>query len=146
MSKSSIGRREFAFGAAAVATTALIRPADALAQAEPAPQQPQAVTPVQQQIQTAMAKLSPQAQGEVEMKVASIFRKYRDKLTDEQKLDIRRVMAEGQEGLEKMRAFVVENDDQPATVFRPYHQEAHHGESARGDAGHRTGHAREGKR
>jgi hypothetical protein len=141
MSKSSIGRREFAFGAAAVATTALIRHADALAQTESASQQPQAATPLQQQIKTAMAKLSPQAQAEVEMKVASIFRKYGDKLSDEQKLDIRRVMAEGQEGLEKMRAFVVENDDQPATVFHPYRGEGH-----RRDSSHRAGHATEGKR
>ena len=56
-----------------------------------------------------MAKLSPAAQAEVEMKVASIFRKYGERLNDEQKADIRRAMAETQDGLEKMRAFVLEN-------------------------------------
>jgi hypothetical protein len=146
MSKSSIGRREFAFGAAAVATAAFIGPADALAQSELQLQQPQAATPLQQQIQSAMAKLSPQAQAEVEMKVASIFRKYGDKLSDEQKADIRRIMAEGQEGLEKMRAYVLENDDQPATVFHPYRQAGHHREGHRRAASHRAGHTAEGKR
>ena len=65
-----------------------------------------------------MAKLYPAAQAEVEAKVASIFRKYGNKLSDEQKADIRRAMAENQEGLEKMRAFALENGDQPATVLR----------------------------
>ncbi|HEV8494858.1 MAG TPA: hypothetical protein VGR76_21440, partial [Candidatus Angelobacter sp.] len=63
------------------------------------------------------------AQAEVEMKVASIFRKYGDRLNDEQKADIRRIMAESQEGLEKMRAFKLENGDQPADAFRAYRHE-----------------------
>jgi hypothetical protein len=71
----------------------------------------------------AMAKLSASAQAEVEMKVASIFRKYGDRLNDEQKADIRRIMAETQEGLEKMRAFKLENGDQPADAFRAYRHE-----------------------
>jgi hypothetical protein len=70
-----------------------------------------------------MAKLSASAQAEVEMKVASIFRKYGDRLSDEQKADIRRIMAESQEGLEKMRAFKVENSDPPADAFRAYRTE-----------------------
>jgi hypothetical protein len=39
-------------------------------------------------------------------------------LSDEQKADIRRAMAETQDGLEKMRTFALENGDQPATVFK----------------------------
>ena len=116
MSKSSIGRREFALGAAAIATTALIHPTEALAQAGPQ----QAVTPLDQKAQEALAKLTPQARAEVEMKVNNIFRKYGDRLSAEQKADIRRAMAEGQDGLEKMRAFALDNGDQPATVFQPH--------------------------
>jgi hypothetical protein len=71
-----------------------------------------------------MAKLPASAQAEVEMKVASIFRKYGDRLSEEQKADIRRIMAESQEGLEKMRAFKLENGDQPADAFRAYRAEA----------------------
>jgi hypothetical protein len=63
------------------------------------------------------------------MKVASIFRKYGERLSDEQKADIRRIMAESQEGLEKMRAFKLENSDQPADAFRAYRSEAKLGEA-----------------
>ena len=68
----------------------------------------------------AMAKLSPSARAEVEMKVNSILRKYGERLNDEQKTDIRKVMAETQSGLGKMRAFALENGDLPATIFRVY--------------------------
>jgi hypothetical protein len=123
MPKFLLGRRQFALGAAAAATTALISkgnilPIDVLAQT--------AVTgdsSPEGKIRTAMAKLSPAAQGEVDMKVASIFRKYGDRLSDEQKADIRRIMAESQEGLEKMRAFKLENGSQPADAFRAYRSE-----------------------
>jgi hypothetical protein len=123
MSKFLLGRRQFALGAAAVATNALIPKGNALtmdvmAQATAADQSLEA------KARTAMAKLAASAQAEVEMKVASIFRKYGDRLSEEQKADIRRIMAESQEGLEKMRAFKLENGDQPADAFRAYRAEA----------------------
>jgi len=123
MSKFLLGRRQFALGAAAVATNALIPKGNALtmdvmAQVTAAGQSLEAKTRI------AMAKLSASAQAEVEMKVASIFRKYGDRLSEEQKADIRRIMAESQEGLEKMRAFKLENGDQPADAFRAYRTEA----------------------
>ena len=128
MPKFLLGRRQFALGAAAAATTALISkgnalPIDAMAQAaagSAASLEPQSL---EAKTKTAMAKLSPGAQAEVEMKAASIFRKYGDRLSDEQKADIRRIMAESQEGLEKMRAFKLENGDQPADAFRAYRSE-----------------------
>jgi hypothetical protein len=128
MPKFLLGRRQFALGAAAAATTALISkgkalPIDAMAQA--AAESTASLEPhsLEAKTKTAMAKLSPAAQAEVEMKVASIFRKYGDRLSDEQKADIRRIMAESQEGLEKMRAFKLENGDQPADAFRAYRSE-----------------------
>lgn len=125
MPKFSLGRRQFALGAATVAATALISPGQAIAQAEALTQSDPAkpAATLDQQTQAAMAKLSPQAQAEVEMKVTEIFRKYGDRLSDEQKADIRKVMAETQEGLEKMRAFVLDNGDQPADAFRAYRGE-----------------------
>jgi len=127
MSKILLGRRQFALGAAAAAT-ALALPGkaalaktssvDSLLQAGPG-----ADKSLEEKTRAAMAKLSPSAQAEVEMKVASIFRKYGDRLSDEQKADIRRIMAESQEGLEKMRAFKLENGDQPADTFRAYLKE-----------------------
>ena len=124
MPKFLLGRRQFALGAAAAATTALIPKGngltiDALAQSAAMAGD----TSMEAKTKAAMAKLSASAQAEVEMKVASIFRKYGDRLSDEQKADIRRIMAESQEGLEKMRAFKLENSDQPADAFRAYRAE-----------------------
>lgn len=123
MPKFLLGRRQFALGAAAAASTALLPGKavlghDLLAQTAPSDAQS-----LDKKTRAAMAKLSASAQAEVEMKVASIFRKYGDRLDDEQKADIRRIMAESQEGLEKMRTFKLENGDQPADAFRAYRHE-----------------------
>jgi hypothetical protein len=124
MSKFSLGRREFALGAAAAATAALVNPIDALGQ-PPTGVVPAAPEPAlsDQEAQSALAKLAPAARAEVEMKINNIFRKYGDRLNDEQKADIRRAMAEGQDSLEKMRAYALDNSDQPATVFQLFHRE-----------------------
>ena len=132
MPKFLLGRRQFALGAAAAVTTALIPKGnglaiDALAQAVEAGGQSLDPQSLEAKTKVAMAKLSASAQAEVEMKVASIFRKYGERLSDEQKADIRRIMAESQEGLEKMRAFKLENSDQPADAFRPYRSETSSG-------------------
>ncbi|MGC2697103.1 MAG: hypothetical protein WA738_15060 [Candidatus Angelobacter sp.] len=119
MPKFSLDRRQFALGAAAAATTALIRPVNALAQtAVSGPD-----NSLDAKARAALARLSAPARAEVDMKVSNIFRKYGDRLNDEQKADIRRIMAETQEGLEKMRAFPLENGDQPADAFRAYRRE-----------------------
>lgn len=119
-----MSRRRFAFGAAAAATTALFTPAEAIGQAASSAASPQS-QPVDQQAAAAMAKLTPTGRAEAEMKVAEIFRKYGERLSDEQKADIRKVMAETQthDALEKMRAFALENGDQPATIFHAYRSE-----------------------
>ena len=114
MSKLSITRRSFATGAAVAAAAALLSPAEALAQSQP----PKADTPLAQKAQAALAKLGARSRAEVEMKVNEIYRKYGDRLSEEQKTDILRIMAEGQPPLEKMRAFVLQNGDQPATVLQ----------------------------
>lgn len=134
MPKFSPERRRFTLAAAAAATTAVIHPADALAgisqAATPQPVSPgtQQTNPasapaLNQQAQSAMDKLSPSGKAEVEMKFASIIRKYGVRLNDEQKMDIRRQLAEAEDGLDKMRAFVLDNSDQPATVFQLYRTE-----------------------
>ncbi|HSK45193.1 MAG TPA: hypothetical protein VLA83_15035 [Candidatus Binatia bacterium] len=128
MSKFLLGRRQFAIGAAAAATTALIPKGKVLSMDALVQTAPTAVTAgdssPEGKTRAAMAKLSASAQAEVEMKVASIFRKYGERLSDEQKADLRRIMAEAQEGLEKMRAFKLENSDQPADAFHAYRSEA----------------------
>jgi hypothetical protein len=132
MPKFLLGRCQFALGAAAAATTALIPKGNglamnALAQATASPEASLDPQSLEAKTKVAMAKLSASAQAEVEMKVASIFRKYGERVSDEQKADIRRIMAESQEGLEKMRAFKLENSDQPADAFRAYRSETSSG-------------------
>src|SRR5262249_12683102 len=122
MPKFLLGRRQFTLGAAAAATAALIHPGETLAQTAGT------LAELDQKTRTAMAKLTLQGRAEVEAKVANIFRKYGDRLSEEQKADIRRIMAETQEGLDKMRAFPLENSDQPADAFRAYRREARTGE------------------
>jgi hypothetical protein len=118
MSKFLLDRRQFTLGAAAAVTTAIIHPGETLAQTT------DSTAELDKKARDAMNKLSPAARGEVEAKVASIFRKYGDRLSEEQKADIRRIMAESQDGLEKMRAFALENGDQPADTFRAWRSEA----------------------
>jgi hypothetical protein len=68
-------------------------------------------------MQTAAAGSSPQ-NPEVEARINWIFTKYGARLSDEQRADIRRILKEGQGGVDAMRAFPLANGDAPATRFR----------------------------
>ena len=65
-------------------------------------------------------KLSPESQAEADAKIQAILRKYGDRLSNEQKTDIRRLVTEGQKPLETLRAYKLGNSDQPGTVLRLY--------------------------
>jgi hypothetical protein len=108
-SRKKITRRGFALGAAAAAVGVLAPGSEVQAQSEPPKPSTQAAP---------ATKLSPEAQAEVDAKIKEIFRKYGSRLTNAQKTDILKVMAETQSGLEKMRAFPLDNADQPATVLK----------------------------
>jgi hypothetical protein len=103
---TSISRREFARRAALAAASAAILPGSL------------AATVLTAQGAAEENKLSPAAQAEVELKIQAIFRKYGERLNDAQKADIRRLVTEGQKPLEALRAYHIENWDQPATVLR----------------------------
>ena len=115
--ESGLSRREFARGATVAAAAIAAIPAGVLgtaALASPAgavtaalPQQPGGETP----------KLSAQAMAEVEAKVAEIMRRYGDRLDEAQKADIRRLVREGQVPIEALRAFPLDNSDEPATIL-----------------------------
>lgn len=112
-----ISRREFArrtaLGAAvaAAASSQLILPGAAAASSPP-PAQTAAPAPEE-------TKLSPEGRAEAEEKISALFRKYGARLSDEQKADVRRMLLEGQQPLEQLRAFPLENSDEPATVLHP---------------------------
>jgi len=63
------------------------------------------------------SKLSAESLAEVEAKVAEILRRYGSKLTEEQKSDVRRLVREAQPSLEALRAFPLENRDEPAAIL-----------------------------
>src|SRR6266849_154226 len=118
---SQISRREFArraaLGAAvaAGASSQLILPGAAASSLPPAlPAGPAREEP----------KLSPEGRAEAEEKISAVFRKYGARLSEEQKVEVRRMLMEGQEQLEQLRAFPLENSDEPATVLHPVRRTA----------------------
>jgi hypothetical protein len=108
---SRISRRDFARRAALAAASAACLPSQLLAEPAVAPPAPP---------QQAEEKLSPESQAEVDAKIQAIFRKYGSRFSDDQKTDIRRLVAEGQKPLDAMRKFPLDNSDQPANVLKLY--------------------------
>jgi hypothetical protein len=64
----------------------------------------------------AAPKLSPAAEAQLQ----AILRLHGDRLSAEEKTDLRRLVAEAQKPAEQLRAFRLENADEPALVFRVY--------------------------
>jgi hypothetical protein len=110
--KTKISRREFAFSAALATAAIATAPADLLAQEKPAAEaaKPEAPQP---------PKLSAASQAEAEERYAAILRKYGSRLSEDQKKDVHRNLISQQQGLDQVRAFALENWDEPATVFNP---------------------------
>lgn len=107
-----ISRREFAFSVAMAAAGAAF-PATAAAQQEKPPITPAPVRPPEPEA----PKLSDEAKREVELKNQAIMDRHGSRLSESQKADVRKLMAQTQEGLETLRAFPIENGDEPATIL-----------------------------
>lgn len=56
--------------------------------------------------------------AEVEAKLASIVRKYGSRLSQEERLHLRKILVYNEKMLASVRAFSVENGDSPASVFK----------------------------
>lgn len=110
--ESQISRRDFARRAALAAATAACLPRELMA--NPLASLPSQDAPAQE------PKLSLESQAEVEAKFQAILRKYGNRLSDAQKADIRRLVTEGQKPLDEMRAFPLDNSDQPGNVLKVY--------------------------
>jgi hypothetical protein len=64
---------------------------------------------------------APQAPNpEVEARINWVFTKYGSRLNDEQRADIRRIIAGGQGTIDAMRAYPLGNDVAPPVPFRVY--------------------------
>jgi len=57
--------------------------------------------------------LTPVAEAQVQI----IFAKYGSRLNDEQKADVRRLIAAAQKGSDELHTFHLENSDEPAMIF-----------------------------
>lgn len=111
---SAISRREFARRAALVSAAASLSPAELLANsssaittATPLPQTP------------AAKKLSAESQAEVNSRLQAVFAQYGSRLSDAQKADLQRLAADGQAGLDRLRAYPTDNSDGPALYLKP---------------------------
>ena len=56
--------------------------------------------------------------GEAQLQI--ILAKHGKRLSDEQKADVRRLIAQAQKAGDALREFPLENSDEPATIFRVY--------------------------
>jgi len=112
-SSTAITRRTFARSAALAAATVAVLPADAFSHAAAPAAAPPSPAPAD-----APAKLSAAAQAEVEARVQGVMRQFGDRLSDAQKTEVRRLIAQGMPSVEKLRAFPLEISDEPATVLK----------------------------
>jgi len=101
-----VSRREFS-QQAAVAAAAVFSAAPALA----------AARDFGGQADTSF-KLSPDQRQEVEAKLGNIVRKYGDRLTQEQRQHLRRILTYNERMLAAVRAFPLQNGDSPASVLK----------------------------
>ena len=101
-----ISRREFARKAMLTATAAAL-PSSVLGQSAGGTEPGQAPT------------LPPTAKADADRAFAAVLERYGARLTDAQKSDLRSLLAQQQKSLDTLRAFSLDNGDQPATVLRP---------------------------
>jgi hypothetical protein len=119
---AAISRREFARRAALASAMASMAPASALT-AEPFPSETSGSGSANALSQTAMqagaSKLSPESQSEVEARVQAILSQYGSRFSAEQKGDIHRLCELAQPPLDRLRAYALENGDNPALYLKP---------------------------
>jgi hypothetical protein len=107
--KLSLSRREFTRGVAIAAATAVV-PKPSLAD-ERARDSSDAQTASSQ-----AAQLTPDAEAQVQV----ILTRYGKRLSDAQKTDLRRLVAQAQKASATLRSFPLENSEEPAMIFHIY--------------------------
>jgi len=63
-------------------------------------------------------KLTPEQGRDVEAKLADIIRKYGERLSEEQRKHLRRILAYNETMLAPIRSFTLQNGDPPVTVLK----------------------------
>ena len=110
-----ISRREFGLDAALAA--ALVVSPPSLLTARRDSDNISSTNPVGEQ-ETAAVKLTPEQSRDVEAKLANIIRKYSERLSEEQRQHLRRILAYNETMLAPIRAFALQNGDPPVTVLK----------------------------
>jgi hypothetical protein len=106
-----ITRRDFAVSAALATAAIAAVPTDLLAQEKSAAEAAKPESPQP-------PKLSAASQAEVEERYGAILRKYGSRLGEDQRKDVHKSLVSQQQSLDQIRAFPLENWDEPATVFK----------------------------
>ncbi|HWO01299.1 MAG TPA: hypothetical protein VNS63_18710 [Blastocatellia bacterium] len=65
------------------------------------------------------AQLAPEAEAHFQ----AIIKKYGSRLSDEQRADIKRLLSQAQKTSDALRAFPLDNSDEPATIFCVYRKD-----------------------
>jgi hypothetical protein len=107
-----ISRRQFARNAAAIAAISA-SPATLLALPNL-----HGTAPPPGQATDNKSKLTPEQLQDVEAKLANIIRKYGDRLSEEQRSHLRRILSYSETMLAPIRAFPLKNSDSPATILK----------------------------
>lgn len=107
-----LSRREFARRAAVLSATASLVPAGVVLS------QP-AIASVPEQLPDNYPKLSPEGQAEAEARYQILLSRHGVRLTEEQKKSARMLCFSAQPGLDKVRAYSLNNGDVPALFLKP---------------------------
>jgi predicted small lipoprotein YifL len=110
-----LSRRDFALHVATIAAAAVAAPAALVA--EPQQKAGTHATRAAATPREGPLPLPPAEQAEIEAKYDAMIARYGSRLTDEQKTEARQALEFMQRGLEPLRAFPLENGDEPAEMY-----------------------------
>jgi hypothetical protein len=108
---SSFSRRQFARRAAVASAAAAFSPAEALLPAASRAGEPQGIPDA--------PKLTSEGQAEAESRYQQILALYGSRFDDAQKANLKKMCADLQPTLEKIRKFTLENGNAPALFLKP---------------------------
>lgn len=112
-----ISRREFGIDAAVAAAAALAVSPPSLLTARRDPDNISPTIPAGER-ETGTVKLTAEQSRDVEAKLANIIRKYGDRLSEEQRKHLGKILAYNETMLVPVRAFALQNGDPPVTVLK----------------------------
>ena len=113
--KPVLSRREFAQRAAMLSATASIVPRTAMLDVV------KDILP-DEQAEPGGPKLSPEGQAEADARYQQVLSLYGDRLNDEQKTRVKKMCAELQPALERIRSYRLDNGNAPALYLKPLYE------------------------